>query len=450
MVNNNINNNLDRVFRERLAAYEVKPNDYNWSVVESKLYRGFKKQYQTPLFYAKYAAILLTAVCISVFATKHFTINQNISDSVQNGYSGNEDAFWNYMKNITKTPDIITKEVEVIKEVTKLEYVYNNEFYRMPPEYKYEPKNGETIIAYNDIKNMLALYESDDAIGNIAANKFDQRFQSNEIASINKIENSFYDTEIASVIPVLFHPIYGNYDMGLSLDGGENSNDSNAMTKKGINSLLNQKLVKRTGFHFGLGGMVLNTWVLNNQPTEVDGNTVMYPITLGYQYGSNLGFDFGSKFGVEMGLYKARQGQKITQIVNLKKIESELEMDYIHVPVTFKYKWEQFSNLTKNPVILNYIFGVQYSRLQNFESNISETLLSKSSIERTQDVGFLIGLEYDIFLSKNYYLTFGARSTYAYNGSDFKNMFNGVSNNSKANNFTIGLNASVNYLIPNK
>jgi len=457
MENNNFGNNIDKVLSERLGNYEVVPNSYNWSVIESKLYRDFKKNDSSPLLYGKFAAILLATICFSVFATKYFTESSNI-DKKNNASTivvPNDDAFWSYFQSITQSPEIITKEIPIIKEITKVEYVYNKDFYRMPPAYKYQPANGEQVFSYEDIKRMLALYDGERVPDNnaIANNNMpNDRTAFKEIAGIGRIENNLYNTDIDNPLPFLIHPVYGfNNDLSLSLNGGGGSlEDSKALTQKGINNALKQKLVKRTGFHFGFGGSALNTWVLNNEPTEIETNTVMYPVTLGYQYGGNVGFDFSTKFGVELGIYKANQGQKIAQIINLKKIETELRMDYVHFPLTFKYKWEQYSNLTKNPIILNYIFGLQYSRMQGYESTVNEGIISKNSIERTQDIGFLMGLEYDIFLNKNYYLTLGARSVYAYDVNEVASAFNETTTNSKANNFTVGLNASINYLIPNK
>jgi len=433
MENNNFGKNMDWVFRERLSNHEVSPNSYNWSVIESKLYQDIRKKGPSPFLYSKFAAVLLAAICFSVFATSHY-VNSKV-DANENdlaSFVSNEDAFWSYLERITQSPAVITKEVPVVKEVTKYEYVYNEDFYKMPSEYKYQPANGEALLSYNDIKRLLASYGAEENEYYIPSNEDEyERSTSSEIASIDKIVNYFHDAEASSPIPFII------------------LEDSETLTQKGINSILTQKLVKRTGLHFGFGGAALNTWVLNNQPTELQNNSVMYPTTLGYQYGGNIGFDFGSKFGVEMGLYKANQGQKIAQIINLKEVQTQIRMNYLHLPLTFKYKWEQYSNLTNNSVILNYIFGLQYSRLQGFESNVNESIISKNSIQRDHDLGFVIGLEYDVFLTKNYYFTIGAKSTYAYDFDEVINVFN-ESSTSKANNFTVGINASINYLIPNK
>jgi len=454
MANNNIGNNMDKVFRDRLDKHEVSPNGYNWSIIESKIYRDIKKGGPSPFLYTKFAALMLAAICLSVFATKYYMALRAENNTTLITSTHNDEAFWSYMQSFTQSPTIITKEVPVIKEVTKIAYRYNEDFYKMPPKYKYQSSNGESLLSYNDVKNMLAFYEGDvtaDEVAESNKTKNEQILIDSETASIDRIGNNFENFNATTTIPFLINPVYGyNNDISLSLDGGDGMlEDLRALNRKGINNILKQKLIKRTGLHFGFGGAALNTWVLNNQPTESASNSIMYPITLGHQYGGSVGYDFGSKFGVELGVYSANQGQKIAQIINLKKIETELRMDYVHFPLTFKYKWEQFSNVTQNPIILNYIFGVQYSKLQGYRSNVNESLISKNSIERTQDLGFVFGLEYDVFLAKNYYVSVGAKSTYTYNIDDLKHVFNEASYDAKANNFTVGINASINYLIPN-
>jgi len=443
MGNNSFGNNIDNIFRERLSNHEVKPNSYNWSVIESKLYRSFRGRNSTIFFYSKFAAILLAAICLSILGTKQYITDNNINI--------NDAAFLSYVGNAIEKPApiYITKEVEVplYNEITKIKYVNNNDFYEMPPEYQYNPTNGETLLSYNDIERIEKSY-GDEQTG---SEKMAYDYATDEvIASVGKIENNINNAEIENTIPYLIQPGYLlNDGLSLALDGGEATSDASKIVQDGARRILEQKLVKRTGLHLGFGASTFSSWILNNRSTEIDNNSISYPLTFGHQYGGNIGFDFGTKFGFEIGVYKANQGQTIAQIIDLKETKSEIRMDYLHLQLLFKNKWEQYSNLTRNPVILNYVYGIQYSSFNGYQSTVDHSLISPSSIERNHDLGFIMGLEYDIFFNKNYYLTLGARSTYTYGIDNFSEIISEASNSSKTNNFTVGLNASFNYLISN-
>lgn len=205
------------------------------------------------------------------------------------------------------------------------------------------------------------------------------------------------------------------------------------------------------GFHFGVDfGAHVNYFVFRQHALRplISGDVSLQPFH-GTQFGVSLGYNFSHRFGMEIeGIFRSTQGIKYqeSRFNNKLVINGEVDLDYMHFPVLFKYKWSRISSRSYNPKVLNVLAGIQYSRLKSvnytsdgYDYEIPENIFNQN------ELGLTLGLEYDLFLHRNYYISLGARGTFL---ADAGSYFN--STQSTTYNYLIGLNASLNYQVSRK
>ncbi len=224
------------------------------------------------------------------------------------------------------------------------------------------------------------------------------------------------------------------------------------MDKKSVRKQLRNEILGVEGFHVGLGGTFHNSWVLMNpQSEELNflGDNINYRFDYGYSYGLSLGYDFSPEFGVQTGFtITSKQGQRFSHELNGQRINSEIDMTYMRIPMFFKYKWSRMSSLTQKPVVLNSLFGIQLNRMRSATVyNGGEKLRGESKFSST-DLGVVMGLSYDIFVSDKYYITVGARGSLSSDIRSFPALFS--SERDKAEKALLGVTLSVNRLFPTK
>ncbi len=441
---------MDRLFREKIQNHEAQVDSFVWESLQDQLKDTsfFNNKWLT---YLSYAAIFFLTIGFTIAGSHQYfnylkIQNQNFADQ-----DDHLNQYYKYIsKNATVQPQIITQKVEVPVEVTKIVEV--------PIEItKFIPSPGiEDILSkyeyFNYTEEELAhINEKIELIRGFNLSELPEKSKE-EIGALNKIEldklvvygleNSLTEKERAEEEIFLFE----SSGLGMALDGtGIYTYKSETSTQQIVDNILRKKMTNLKGFQIGLGGTFFNSWILNKRPTEISTNSLEYKFTTGQQYGFTLGYNFNPKLGLEIGLAKANQGQRIIQYANATQIENEVRLGYVHIPLAFKYKWEQYSSITKHPIVMNYMVGLQYSKLLSIDGIMNSDIIMLEDLQRTHDIGFLVGLDYDIFLGNNYFVTIGARSTFGTDLNAVMNAFNN-SSNTKTDNFTVGLKASFNYL----
>ncbi len=203
------------------------------------------------------------------------------------------------------------------------------------------------------------------------------------------------------------------------------------------------------GFHIGVEGGLNNSWMFykeNSNPTVGSNNSRKFGLT--GTYGFSVGYDF-PRFGIEAEwLMQSRQTQDFWELRYGKILLSgTVNIEYMHFPVMFKYKFTRIPSHSTKPQVLNLVTGLQYSRLRNMELLDEGLNMEKvASLINTNELGLLVGLEYDIFLHRNYFLSMGVRASISSDAAAFPY----VNSNTGTYNLLVGANASLNFLAKRK
>lgn len=203
------------------------------------------------------------------------------------------------------------------------------------------------------------------------------------------------------------------------------------------------------GFHIGAEGGINQSMVLIKKSTlePIIGSNVHRKLNLGAYYAVSMGYDFTRKFGLEAELiFCSKQGQRYSELLHGKiPVEGKIDLEYMSVPLLFKYKMTKMGGKSLNPRTLNLVAGLQYSRLKEATIQINDLDLQDATEPFNRDeLGFVLGLEYDIFFSPNYFLTLGTRASIS---SDIHAFPYFVPEASQTYNVLVGVNASFRYLM---
>lgn len=180
------------------------------------------------------------------------------------------------------------------------------------------------------------------------------------------------------------------------------------------------------------------------------GYDAKYNFQTGYQYGVKVGYHFSHRMALELGwIINSTQGQSFSDNLYGKiPVSGSINLTYTQVPLMFKYKFARMSGITKQPMSLNLIGGFAYSHLKASKMNLNTDRLENiSEMVARNEVGVIVGLEYDIYVHKNMFITFGAR-TGIYTDTQF---FKGYEkDDARLHNFTIGTSAAIHYQLPKR
>ncbi|GIV35196.1 MAG: hypothetical protein KatS3mg031_2731 [Chitinophagales bacterium] len=211
------------------------------------------------------------------------------------------------------------------------------------------------------------------------------------------------------------------------------------------------------GFHFGIeGGLNSNLMLpkLNSYPALITGESKT-KFDYGPAFGISAGYDFSDRLGIEVEyIIKSVQGYRYSENRHNKIfIDGEINLDYMHVPMMIKYKLFHNKLQGARPGIFNVLAGVQYSRLTKAIYTFDNHTLYENDSQNVEDqfnrneLGFLLGVEYDFYLSKNYFVSLGARASYS-KDVNYYTTFQDWDN--RPNSFLIGITGSFHYLMKPK
>ncbi|NTW33372.1 MAG: PorT family protein [Bacteroidetes bacterium] len=187
-----------------------------------------------------------------------------------------------------------------------------------------------------------------------------------------------------------------------------------------------------------------NTWILNqNTYGQFKGNRLSYRMDFGSSVGIMAGYDVRREYGFEAGIiFRSFQGQTYFDKLSIGEFAREIDLEYVHIPVMYKFK--KYLKGGKTPLILNIVTGIQYGRLLSALETVN--LIDKDITERfnKNEIGLILNLENDLYLIDFFYLTVGLNSSIGnnINAQDWP-VKDGVSETS--HNLLIGLNFGMSY-----
>jgi hypothetical protein len=218
-----------------------------------------------------------------------------------------------------------------------------------------------------------------------------------------------------------------------------------------ISELLKKQLYFVQGFHLAIKGEFNNTWIIaeNNTTENVFKYKTNYKFDGGMAYGLAAGYDFNNKIGIQLEWHVVSQMAQRSELIKGYYVQDQkIKLTYTNIPIIAKIKWCRLFAIQKNPVIMNYIIGAQYGRLQSksyFNSKHEEN--STFNNLNINQWNMVLGVNYDLYLNKFMFMTIGGRTTF---GGNLQNhLFSNIKID-KVRNYSFGIEAALHYKIPNK
>lgn len=171
------------------------------------------------------------------------------------------------------------------------------------------------------------------------------------------------------------------------------------------------------GFYIGAQtGVDGNFMTKNGQyKNPILGQDIHYSPNASYQTGMVLGYNFTNHFGIESGVNYMHKIQQYKSY-NYDAIRNgTTKLTYIEVPLDVKYKFNQMMSKSHRVSSINIFGGIQYAYLAR--ANVAMQINNARMKNPTQydgreylpihNLGLNVGVDYDLFVSKNLYWTIG-------------------------------------------
>jgi hypothetical protein len=164
------------------------------------------------------------------------------------------------------------------------------------------------------------------------------------------------------------------------------------------------------GLRIGAVGAANNTWLFSAPEAPVSTEIVGFKPTVGTAVGFSLGYDFTDRAGVQVDvMLSSSEGQRFSVMTEEGLVTSSAKANYLRIPVLYKKRFVRQSDILNTPVALSYVAGLQYGRLNWVSSEPQNDMLDLTDFN-TQELGVVMGLEYDVHFAKNYVVSLGARA----------------------------------------
>jgi hypothetical protein len=420
-------NKLDQLFQDKLRDNQATPPDFMWDNIEGELNAEREKSKFDHWYY------IILALLIP-FTIANVLIKYNISGIAGNTYQQLTDRFaW----------------LTVNEEGNNSSYYLNN----------YKAVVWQPVTVNQQPENPLSTHSNSQVTISNPPKK-SKRFPSHP--ALSELSSSNYNNKTLSSAQIASLSFAGDampFDAisNITADGIEHiaiDRKKESLNEQGLilpnNSANTDHIIKRKlnnvkGFFIGADVRISNSRFLikKNVLAGFIDEDVQYNLNFGIAYSLSLGYNFSSKFGIETEASIVRQGQQYVDNTSRKlPIEGDINLTYFQIPVLAKIKWTRVSGVTQNPVSFNMVMGPVYSRLVKADYLINkEDFPDKNKVIPLNELGLAFGLEYDIYMTNNSYLTLGVRTSVSTDVKSFP--FIGP-NNLKTLNMLIGLNASYN------
>ena len=177
------------------------------------------------------------------------------------------------------------------------------------------------------------------------------------------------------------------------------------------------------GFHVAPVAAFNTSWILKqNTYGGFENKKLAYKLSFGHSYGLALGYTFPGRLGVQVEYhFQSTGGQKYSDVVYKTTVNREVNLEYMLIPVIVKYRIGRVLSTTKVPVLLSINGGVQYGILRSAGSKVNEQSLVENISSNSQndiserfnktDLGLLLEVESDTYLSRKVFLSLSARGS---------------------------------------
>ena len=206
------------------------------------------------------------------------------------------------------------------------------------------------------------------------------------------------------------------------------------------------------GFYMGAQTGVEGNFMTKNGQYEnpILGQNIHYTPNISYQSGMVFGYNITNHFGIESGLNYIHKIQQF-ESYNYDAIrKGKMNLTYIEVPLDFKYKFNQIMSKSHRMSSINIFGGIQYAYLAraNVAMQISNARMKNPTnydgraYLPNHNLGLNIGVDYDLFVSKNLYWTIGVDGSVT---GDVKSFPVWNKNVTSSPSMTIGVHTSIRF-----
>jgi len=407
--------NIDQLFKRAVDNYELKPSADLWGRIEEELDTQEPTHTKLPLM--RYAALLLVFISVCLLSVP--LSKQNPLYTNPTAINPNTPIEANVAMDILtvatdQTAAIIPIQVDIAKITTLKDGVTELE-----QSNTLNPFAATAIAFVGKSDDLLLLPETSKDIM-ISASK-------------NSIIDRIYNTDKSINV------------LGFNAFEAEVNNSENDAILDAPSNTITYRSLDKSGLYIGTSGSYNQTSILEYGNVFKGGRPIQPSLKFGTAKGLLMGYNFSNKFGIEAEyIYNAVLGQNYVMSEDEAIVEKSLSLTYDLIPVVAKLKVGKLSDLTNQPVVMNYVAGVQYGILK--EARLPQDKRYDASAEelfKDTDLSVVLGLEYEIYLQENIMFSIGARGTFSNDISTHETPFNDYAKR----NFTFGLRGSVSYLL---
>lgn len=469
---------FDEYFKEGLHDYGVKPSAEIWDRMEDSLPTGMP-WYVNPYFRGS-AIVVLSFLSIGL---TYFISNYQIEASIKKiDKEANVTTAFVKQKPTQTLESIVSNPIELLAELPtpdahkKMDLVVRQASNTQPLSKKKElTKVGQTEVVKEEIatlsvasketKSTTPLKTSFKAtVQNVFPSKFfiaNQQLLANKSAFLEpsiEILTLNYKVSDPNLYSLATLPAKSSKKPTLEFDINDRMVDDRMMVEAATQEEMpsppiaesDVKDKKGKGWYAGTMYQTQSAFLINQR--EQESEEVILPVQdldqntqIGNAYGVVLGYNFGKSTGIQLEwILNSQQNMEFERGNADMRVNQDMayrhNLNYMLFPVLFKYSKSFQSKLTKNQMSFNQLVGFQYGYLSSAEVTLGGEAVKSDWLNRS-NLGLVVGMDYDVYFTRNAHLSLGARSTVA------KSIYNidGLLDNDRLYNVLLGLNASFRY-----
>jgi len=468
-------NKIDEIFREGLKDHEVVPSYKNWYKIEQKL-PAQDPVYKTGYFWAAFSSF----ICIAIFATFmiYFFHNYSIQISSKNAkladvsaiietnsfteilkpLDANNDCLGQAVSNLTLT-DLENNNAPLNITVSSDNAVQAESIIQPEEDVKAETIEIKAeIIEHKILQEKIKLVASSDNTKKVKPSISSGKWVAflNKLNLYKKVEDTLFDENSISS-----EYLSDNYKSAST----NNSAYYKKLDPRNIEVPKRQPLnyryrpiatsptfsIEQSGWYAGSFFQYQGNIPYSKQNKESMSEVVQretstanerQKLLFGNAYGVALGYNFNENFGIQTEVTNAIQGafEEDSKMVNDGSEPVVVKYYYTQIPLMFKYRY-QLNKKIKKPIMMSHLVGFQYGIRKNSPNLFEEFGAESDQLLNDNNLGFILGMDYDFFLSRKTSFTFGARSILSKNFNTMSQYLNSQS----TFDVLVGVNASLKF-----
>ncbi len=411
-------NHIDQLFSGVFENYELKPSSDVWNRIENEMDNTHKAPKNIP--YSRYAAVLFVFVSLCFLA---LPVNRRGEIAQIRNYPIQNAEVFDANNAIASNDNII--------EVSEIKSPITN-------------KKSNAVATISTQENVPGL-ENTNTLNSIIASKIKSHTQTDDF--INPPAFMDEDQDLTADNMNIIDRIY-NSDVAVPLFSydyiaSENDNEAEAVAFNGKNLQNNLHDYNMRGLYVGISGSYNQTAILEYGNLFKEERPIQPSLKFGTSKGFVFGYNFSNKLGIQAEyIYNSIQGQNYVTSEDGDITQKSLSLSYDLIPVTARVKVGRISNITHKPVVLNYVAGAQYGMLRSYRLPQDKLYEPTDKVFKADEISIVLGLEYEVYIQDNLYISAGARGTI----SNDISLNDGLLSDSAKRDFVFGLRASLNYV----